>query len=89
MSGVVGDMLQGIIQSIPSRKQRVIHKNFRMLRKEIWFEEIEQKYGKLMVFNPVIREFVSKENLETILKNVEESRKFRDELEMLLKQENI
>ncbi|MGE7874834.1 hypothetical protein [Bacillus paramycoides] len=89
MSDIIGDVLGGLIMSLPSKKEKVIRKNFKLLRKEAWFKEIEQRYGKLMAFNHSIREFVKKENLEIILKDVQETNKFRHELEELLKQEKI
>ncbi|AZJ24632.1 hypothetical protein [Bacillus mycoides] len=89
MSDLIGNVLGGLIMSIPSKKEKVIRKNFKLLGKEAWFKEIEQRYGRLMLFNHSIREFVEKENLETILKDVEEANKFRYELEELLKQEKI
>ncbi|TXR64524.1 hypothetical protein [Bacillus sp. AR18-7] len=89
MSDLIGDVLGGLFMSIPSKKQKVIGKNFKLLRKEEWFKKFEQRYGRLMVFNCSIREFVEKENLEAILKDVEETNKFRYELEELLKQEKI
>ncbi len=75
--------------SIPSKKEKLTHKNFKLLEKEAWFKEIEQRYSRLMVFNHSIREFIEKDNLETILKDVEKTNKFRYELEEILKQEKI
>ncbi|MCW9134319.1 hypothetical protein OF830_26400 [Bacillus paramycoides] len=89
MSDLIGDVLGGLIMSIPSKKEQLIRKNFKLLGKEVWFKEIEQRYGRLMIFNHSIREFVEKENLETILKDIEETNKFRYELEELLKLEKI
>ncbi|MCY8954860.1 hypothetical protein MOE39_13580 [Bacillus cereus] len=89
MGDLIGDILRGLLMSIPSKKEKMNHKNFKLLEKEVWFKEIEQRYGRLMVFNHSIREFVGKENLEVILKDVEETNKFRYELEELLKQEKI
>ncbi len=59
------------------------------MKKETWFKEIEQRYGRLMVFNYSIRELVKKEDLETILKDVKKTNEFRYELEEILKQEKI
>lgn len=69
MGDLIGDVLGGLIMSIPSKKEKMIRKNFKLLKKEMWFKEIEQRYGRLMVFNHSIREFVKKEDLEAILKD--------------------
>ncbi|OXB97377.1 MULTISPECIES: hypothetical protein [Bacillus] len=89
MGDLIGDILGGLLMSIPSKKEKLTHKNFKLLEKEAWFKEIEQRYGRLMVFNHSIREFIEKDNLETILKDVEKTNKFRYELEEILKQEKI
>ncbi|MBZ4223889.1 hypothetical protein LAE98_17825 [Bacillus wiedmannii] len=89
MSDVIGDVLVGLIMSIPSKKEKIIRQNFKLLREETWFQELEQRYGRLMVFNHSIRGFVGKENLETVLKDVGEANQFRNELEVILKQEKI
>ncbi|SCN42199.1 hypothetical protein [Bacillus wiedmannii] len=89
MGDLIGDVLGGLIMSIPSKKEKMIRKNFKLLKKEMWFKEIEQRYGRLMVFNHSIREFVKKEDLEAILKDVKKTNEFRYELEGILKQEKI
>ncbi|HDR7002434.1 TPA: hypothetical protein QCW13_003037 [Bacillus cereus] len=89
MGDLIGDIFGGILMSIPSKKEKMIRKNFKLLKNETWFKEIEQRYGRLMIFNHSIREFVRKENLEVILKDVKKTNKFRYELEELLKQEKI
>ncbi|MEK4599429.1 hypothetical protein MKY21_30480 [Bacillus sp. FSL R9-9497] len=89
MGDLISDVLGGLIMSIPSKKEKMIGKNFKLLKKETWFKEIEQRYGRLMVFNHSIREFVKKEDLEAILKDVEKTNEFRYELEGILKQEKI
>ncbi|EEM07829.1 hypothetical protein [Bacillus pseudomycoides] len=90
MSDIIGDVMGGLIMSIPSKKEKIVRQNFKLLREEeAWFKEIEQRYGRLMIFNHSIREFIGKENLEIILKDVEEANKFRNELEALLKKEKI
>ncbi|MGE1128121.1 hypothetical protein [Bacillus wiedmannii] len=89
MGDLIGDILGGLLMSIPSKKEKMTHRNFKLLEKEAWFKEIEQRYGRLMVFNHSIREFIEKDNLETILKDVEKTNKFRYELEEILKQEKI
>ncbi|PED85302.1 hypothetical protein CN463_30830 [Bacillus cereus] len=89
MGDLISDVLGGLIMSIPSKKEKMIDKNFKLLKKETWFKEIEQRYGRLMVFNHSIREFVKKEDLEAILKDVEKTNEFRYELEGILKQEKI
>ncbi|AMR06256.1 MULTISPECIES: hypothetical protein [Bacillus cereus group] len=89
MGDLISDVLGGLIMSIPSKKEKMIRNNFKLLKKETWFKEIEQRYGRLMVFNHSIREFVEKEDLEAILKDVKKTNKFRYELEEILKQEKI
>ncbi|MCU5026127.1 hypothetical protein OB988_27245 [Bacillus cereus] len=89
MSELISDVLGGIVMSIPSKKEKMIRKNFKLLKKETWFKEIEQRYGRLMVFNHSIRELVKKEELEAILKDVKKTNEFRYELEEILKQEKI
>ncbi|PES07653.1 hypothetical protein CN501_30235 [Bacillus cereus] len=89
MGDLISDVLGGLIMSIPSKKEKMIRKNFKLLKKETWFKEIEQRYGRLMVFNHSIKEFVKKEDLEAILKDVEKTNEFRYELEGILKQEKI
>lgn len=64
MGDLIGDILGGPLMSIPSKKEKLTHKNFKLLEKEAWFKEIEQRYGRLMVFNHSIREFIEKENLK-------------------------
>lgn len=89
MGDLIGDIFGGILMSIPSKKEKMIRKNFKLLKNETWFKEIEQRYGRLMVFNHSIREFVKKEDLEAILKDVKKTNEFRYELEGILKQEKI
>lgn len=89
MGDVIGDVLGGLFMSIPSKREKVIRKNFKLLEKEVWFKEIEYRYGRLMVFNHSIRDFVANENLEDILKDVEKTHIFLHELEKLLQQEKI
>ncbi|MBV6681414.1 hypothetical protein [Bacillus thuringiensis] len=89
MGDLISDVFGGLIMSIPSKKEKMIRKNFKLLKKETWFKEIEQRYGRLMVFNHSIREFVKKEDLEAILKDVKKTNEFRYELERILKQEKI
>ncbi|MGH0803652.1 hypothetical protein ACQVTZ_27605 [Bacillus cereus] len=89
MGDLIGDIFGGILMSIPSEKEKMIRKNFKLLKNETWFKEIEQRYGRLMVFNHSIREFVKKEDLEAILKDVKKTNEFRYELEGILKQEKI
>ncbi|MGI8363349.1 hypothetical protein [Bacillus cereus] len=89
MGDLISDVLGGLIMSIPSKKEKMIRNNFKLLKKETWFKEIEQRYGRLMVFNHSIREFVKKEDLEAILKDVKKTNEFRYELEGILKQEKI
>lgn len=89
MGDLISDVLGGLIMSIPSKKEKMIRKNFKLLKKETWFKEIEQRYGRLMVFNHSIRELVKKEDLEAILKDVKKTNEFRYELEEILKQEKI
>ncbi|MBJ8204872.1 hypothetical protein CN995_18020 [Bacillus cereus] len=89
MGDLISDVFGGLIMSIPSNKEKMIRKNFKLLKKETWFKEIEQRYGRLMVFNHSIREFVKKEDLEAILKDVKKTNEFRYELEGILKQEKI
>ncbi|EEL61256.1 hypothetical protein ACSYR0_00085 (plasmid) [Bacillus cereus] len=89
MGDLISDVFGGLIMSIPSKKEKMIRKNFKLLKKETWFKEIEQRYGRLMVFNHSIREFVKKEDLEAILKDVKKTNEFRYELEGILKQEKI
>ncbi|MGA5695688.1 hypothetical protein [Bacillus cereus] len=89
MGDLISDVLGGLIMSIPSKKEKMIRKNFKLLKKETWFKEIEQRYGRLMIFNHSIREFVKKEDLEAILKDVKKTNEFRYELEGILKQEKI
>ncbi|HDV8368248.1 hypothetical protein [Bacillus cereus] len=89
MGDVIGDVLGGLFMFIPSKREKVIRKNFKLLEKEVWFKEIEHRYGRLMVFNHSIRDFVANENLEDILKDVEKTHTFLHELEKLLQQEKI
>lgn len=89
MGDLIGDIFGGILMSIPSKKEKMIRKNFKLLKNETWFKKIEQRYGRLMVFNHSIREFVKKEDLEAILKDVKKTNGFRYELEGILKQEKI
>lgn len=89
MGDLISDVLGGIVMSIPSRKEKMIRKNFKLLKKETWFKELEQRYGRLMVFNHSIREFVEKEDLEVILKDVKKTNEFRYELEEIITKEKI
>ncbi|MEC3148131.1 hypothetical protein, partial [Bacillus thuringiensis] len=73
MGDLIGDIFGGILMSIPSKKEKMIRKNFKLLKNETWFKEIEQRYGRLMLFNHSIREFVKKEDLEAILKDVKKT----------------
>ncbi|WP_436866436.1 hypothetical protein [Bacillus fungorum] len=89
MGDLISDVLGELILSIPSKKEKMIRKNFKLLKKEAWFKEIEQRYGRLMIFNHSIREFIGKENLEIILEDAVETNKYRYELMEILKQEKI
>ncbi|HDR6244741.1 TPA: hypothetical protein QCU24_002471 [Bacillus cereus] len=89
MGDLISDVLGGIVMSIPSKNEKMIQKNFKLLKKEMWFKGIEQTYGRLMVFNHSIREFIEKEDLGAILKDAKKTNEFRYELEEILKQEKI
>ena len=42
MSELISDVLGGIVMSIPSKKEKMIRKNFKLLKQQTLFKEIEQ-----------------------------------------------
>lgn len=89
----MGEIITGLIEqflfTFPSKRNREIHKKFRLLRKETWFKELHERYGTLIQMNPTIRKFVEQTNIEKILKDSEKTKRFQIELETLLTNEKF
>ncbi|NMD72247.1 hypothetical protein HHO41_18415 [Bacillus sp. DNRA2] len=83
---LIGGLLEGILMSFPSKKNRTINNKFRLLRKESWYKE---KYSALIQMNHSVRGFVEQTEIENILKDPEATKKFQIEFEKVLKKEDL
>ncbi|NMD69388.1 hypothetical protein HHO41_03740 [Bacillus sp. DNRA2] len=83
---LIGGLLEGILMSFPSKKNRAINNKLRMLRKESWYKE---KYSALIQMNHSVRGFVEQTDIENILKDTEDTKKFQNEFEKVLKKEDL
>jgi hypothetical protein len=59
---IIGDLLAGIIMSIPSKKQRAINKKFKVLKQQKWFKE-------KIWFNHKFRHFIENYDVNQVLEN--------------------
>lgn len=89
MREIITGLIEQFIFTLPSKRNRDIQKKFRMLRKEIWFKEMLERYGTLIQMNPRVRNFVEQTNIEKILKDSEKTKRFQIEFETLLTNEKF
>ncbi|MEH6889360.1 hypothetical protein V7024_06435 [Bacillus sp. JJ864] len=89
MVELLGSLLEGILISLPSKKNRTINKKFKLLRKENWYKKILEKYGALISMNDSVRNFVGQRDIEKILRNMEKTKEFQAELEEVLAKEKL
>ena len=87
MGEIITGLIEQFIFTFPSKRNRTIHKKFRMLRKEIWFRGILGRYGTLIHMNTRVRNFVEQTNIEEILKDSEKTKRFQIEFETVLSKE--
>ncbi|MDW0117486.1 hypothetical protein QTL97_11110 [Sporosarcina thermotolerans] len=87
MAELIGSLLEGIVMSIPTKKNRTVIKKFKILRKESWFKE---KYNSALIrLNYSVRNLVEQTDIEKVVNNPEETKKFQIELEKIVKKENL
>lgn len=86
---LIGSLLEGILQSLPSKKNRTINKKFKLLRKESWYKKILEKHGILIQMNHSVRAFVEQADIEKIVKHIEKTKRFQIELETILIKEKL
>ncbi len=89
MDELILALLEGISMAIPSKRDRTISKKFKMLRKEIWYKKILERYSIFLQMNRTVRNFVEQTDIENILKGPEETKKFQIEFEKILINENL
>ena len=73
-----------LLTSIPSKKQKRIRKNIKILKQEVWFSSLVEKGGPLFFFNSDIRNLISQYNLQDETLKNENIAKLRHELEELI-----
>ncbi|EEL51364.1 MULTISPECIES: hypothetical protein [Bacillus cereus group] len=81
MSELIEKMALQLILSIPSKKQRIVNKKFKLLRQQKWFQD---KYGAIVMFQPEIRECIMNYDIEKMLKSDLEIMIFQKELNGIL-----
>lgn len=79
----------GVFSPVPSKKHRVATKNFKQLQKESWFQPLFNRYGKLILFNPVIRDFLGQQDVASLKQSEKLRTHFLEKLEELLKKEKL
>ncbi|MED1476987.1 hypothetical protein [Bacillus pseudomycoides] len=52
MSELIEKVALQLILSVPSKKQRIVNKKFKLLRKQKWFQD---KYDTTVMFQPEVR----------------------------------
>ena len=87
MAELIGSLLEGIVMSIPTKKNRTVNNKFKMLRKESWFKE---KYNRALIrMNHSVRKLVEQTDIEKVVNNPEETKKFQITFEKIVKKENL
>ncbi|EEM17824.1 MULTISPECIES: hypothetical protein [Bacillus] len=81
MSELIEKVALQLILSVPSKKQRIVNKKFKLLRKQKWFQD---KYDTTVMFQPEVREFIMKYDIEKMLKSDLEIMIFQKELNGIL-----
>ncbi|PFK47356.1 hypothetical protein COI93_01600 [Bacillus cereus] len=81
MSELIEKMALQLILSIPSKKQRIVNKKFKLLRQQKWFQD---KYGAIVMFQPEVRECIRNHDIEKMLKSDLEIMIFQKELNGIL-----
>ncbi len=88
MEIIVG-FIEGVLFSLPSNKNRTINKKFKLLRQERWYKKILEKYGALIQLNHAVRYHVEQTDIDKILKDSEETKRFQIEFEAILAKEKL
>ncbi|CAI8702618.1 hypothetical protein [Bacillus pseudomycoides] len=81
MSELIEKVALQLILSVPSKKQRIVNKKFKLLRKQKWFQD---KYDTIVMFQPEVRECIMKYDIEKMLKSDLEIMIFQKELNGIL-----
>lgn len=58
MVNLIVSLFEGLIISLPSKRNGTINKNFKLLRQEKWFKELLTKYGPFMQLKDSVRNLV-------------------------------
>lgn len=75
--------------SIPSKKQKRIRKNIKIIKQELWFPTFVEKEGPLIFFNNDIRILISNYNLQDASFRNENMLKLKGELEECIQKGNV
>ena len=89
MSELIGNLLEGIFISLPSKKNSTINKKFKLLRQELWYKKMLERYGRLIQMNHSVRDFVKQTDIEKILRDTEKTKNFQSQLETLIIKEKL
>lgn len=89
MVELIGSLFEGILMTLPSKKNRTVNTKFNLLRQEIWYKKILERYGILIQMNHSVRKFVEQTDIEKILKYPENTNRFQIELETVLTKEKL
>ncbi|PEJ39097.1 hypothetical protein [Bacillus pseudomycoides] len=81
MSELIEKVALQLILSVPSKKQRIVNKKFKLLRKQKWFQD---KYDTTVMFQAEVRECIMKYDIEKMLKSDLEIMIFQKELNGIL-----
>ncbi|MEH7460352.1 hypothetical protein V7183_25075 [Bacillus sp. JJ1127] len=82
MGEFIGEMAAQFVLCIPTKKQRIVNKKFKLLRQQKWFQD---KYGSIVFFNSNVKDFIMGYDIDKMLKDDSEIMIFQKELNRILK----
>ena len=86
---MISDILESVLQSLPSKKSLSINKKIKLLGQEEWYKEIVNKHGNLFIFNNAFRDFIYQNDIANVLKDKEQCQVLQEQLIQLLIKENL
>ncbi|MFJ8527040.1 hypothetical protein [Bacillus sp. NPDC094106] len=81
MGEFIGEMAAQFVLCIPTKKQRIANKKFKLLRQQKWFQD---KYGSIVFFNSNVKNFIIGYDIDKMLKDDLEIMIFQKELNRIL-----
>jgi hypothetical protein len=83
------DLFGSLLQGIPSKKNIIINKKIKLIRQEDWYKEFVKKNGNLFIFNKAFRDFIYKEDIESILKDKRKLEAFQEQFNQVIINEGL